>query len=183
MRIGPYFALVLALSASAAAAQDTPAGQNVKVTVAEANGPPDGQVVASIYLTSAGGASVGALDVNITFAADALSFVNAEPSGLAEGVGAKVTVNPTMDAGQTRVAVSISTIGEGGSRTALPEGGLVHVMLKIAKDAKHGTAVPLKVAVSAQTTDSPPRPLKVDAEDSQIAVTNRIVTTCFFYMH
>jgi hypothetical protein len=173
----------LALSASVAAAQDEPAEQHAKVTVAEANGPPDGQVVASIYLTSASGASIGALDVSIAFASDALSFVKSEPSGLAEGVGAKVTVDEARDAGETRVAVSISTLSEGGPRTALPEGGLVHVMLKIAKEAKHGSVVPLEVGVSAQTTDSPPRPLQVDAEDSHIAVTTRIVTTCFFYMH
>jgi hypothetical protein len=114
-----------------------------------------------------------------------VSFEKAAPSGLTEAIEASISAEVKRDGNQptAKLVLTVSTIGQGGSRSPLPDGPIAHTWFKVAKDAKPETVVKIEARATAQTTDTPPKPVAVTAPPVEFIVSEPNVISCFFYMH
>jgi hypothetical protein len=182
------FAVLLLLAGQGrtqAAAQES-ASKPTLIRVSAAVGAPGSQPASGVYLFAAPDVKVGAIELKVHFSNRLLSFVRAEKSGLAEAVEAEVTaeVKPGTTAEESVLEVTIRTPGEGASRQPIFDGPVVHLLFKIAAEAKPGERSTLAVEAVARTLGTPPQevaPLTV--EESRLVVLQPGATSCFFYMH
>jgi hypothetical protein len=184
-------ALILSFGAVAAAPVQTAGSPSqdpepTTLTVGEQTAPPGAPVVVSLTLSVPDAVKAGSIDVRVTYPKAVLTFAKVEPSGLALGVFATIETSIVKgpDAASSTLLATIATPADPDARKAFASGLLAYVGFTIAKTAKPGTTVPLKVASVVRTAESEPHPvLPVRSVNGKVIVANPPVISCFFYMH
>lgn len=172
-----------ARSATAAASQAT---EPTKLTVGEQTATPGAPVVVPLTFSAPDTTNAGAIEIRLTYPKALLTFAKLEPSGLALGVFAKIetAVDKGPDAASSTLVATISTPAGAEARKAFGSGLLAYVGFTIAKTAKPGTTIPLKMETVVRTAEAEPKPVpKVTSVNGKIVVAQVPVVSCFFYMH
>lgn len=160
--------------------------QQVTVTVGEGTAAPDAPVTLALSLSAPDTLPIGSVTVRIAFPKALLSFVNIDSSGLALAVNADVRaeVKKGPNEATSVVEATISTIGKGGSRQAIPVGLIAYLSFKIDNRAEVETTIALTHEATATTTGDQPGPvIGVVASKAEVNVSSPPVAACFFYMH
>lgn len=173
--------LVLPLTVHRATPQEEKT--TARVTLAQSVGPPGGNVAVPIQLAAAEPGQVGSLTLKVHFPAAQLTFTKVEMGGLGEAVAAQAAAVAKENAGETLLELTIATPEKDGLRTPLPDGPIAHLLFKIASRLKPETVINLKVHVAAGGARTGAGPVRVEARDGEIIVSNPSVIGCFFYMH
>jgi hypothetical protein len=158
----------------------------VSVSVGEANGYPDADVVLPVSLSRAADAPDGSIRIQLTFPEAQLNFVKVEPSGVAvaAGVTARAKVTKGAAAEPSMLEVTIATAADAKPRRPLPSGRIAELVFHIEKHATRDAWIPLTHQATASSTDDPPKPIEpVVAYRTRIAVSTPPISACFFYMH
>ena len=165
---------------AAAAAQERP----TTITLSQSSGPPDANVTVPVYFAAAEGVRTGRLELSVDYPPTELSFVNAELSGLSEGVGVTLEVGAETTADRATVHVVLSAASGAGEPEPVPDGPLVYLVFKVAAHTAPGTLLALMPTPAISTLDDPTQPVTpVEAPEGQIVVSKPGIIACFFYMH
>jgi len=145
---------------------------------------PGHEVVMPLMLDLPEGVKVSTVISEITFPTDLLSFDEFSAGLSAQAAGAEVSVvekPDDQDPENTILTVTVSTPQEG----AIPSGMVADLVFTISEDAPIEQTILLGNAVSALTTDDPPRPVDpIMGKEGEILVSaTSPVFACFFYMH
>lgn len=164
--------------------QTTPqenAGPRVKI--AQSVGPPGGIAAVPIQLAGVESGHIGTLTLKLRFPGNKLTFTKVEVGGLGDSVGAVATTGIQRRGDETLLEVTIATPETEGVRAPIPDGPIVQLMFKVAKDLKPETVIPVTLEASGVGAKAGAQPVKVSARDGEIIVSNPSVISCFFYMH
>lgn len=163
-----------------------PAEPAVTVGLGEGAAPPGSAAVVPLTLSAPDGIAVGRLSVKVRVPTGELAFGKIDPSGLAVGVGAKVTAE-TRAAGNGVTELSIEILaGADGARAgaALPPGPVAYLTFTVSEKASSGTDVPLTLEATVTSAGAPPRDIApVGRKAGTVTVSEPPVPACFFYMH
>jgi hypothetical protein len=182
--------IVAALVILAGAAVSTPAlgqeeaGQVTSLDLGFDTEQPGHEVIMPLILDLPEGVEVGTVVSQITFPTQQLSFAEVTAGLSAQAAGAEVTAVEGVDDQNPENTVITVTVSTGGGG-AIPGGMLADLIFTISEDAFLEVSVTLENAVSAFTTDDPPRPVEaITGKAGEILVTaTPPVFACFFYMH
>jgi len=182
----PIFVICLANTAKAQVAQAKPEAP-IRLTVGRTDGPPQSEVTVQAFLSADRNVKVALISMNITFPNRLVSFIRAEKTGLIEAVGTEMKVEVEADAydpNKSILKLTLSTLEEGGSGKALPEGPIAEIAFMILDEAQPGTDITLKNEAHVVAAEDPLKQLEpVLAEDGVISVIESLIFSCFFYMH
>jgi hypothetical protein len=157
-----------------------------KLTIGEQSAPPGSPVVVPLTLAVPENVKAGTIEIRVTFPKATLTFAKVEPSGLAAGASATIETNVTKgpDAASSTLVATIATPADATDRKTLTSGLLAYIGFTIAKTAKPGTIVPVKLASVVRTADADAQPVApVSSVNGKVTVTSPPVISCFFYMH
>ncbi len=171
-------AACLVLPAGMAAAQEY-----ARVRLASSSGPAGGQVAAPLQVTIPEGVEIGSLHVTMATSGTVITFSDVLARGLAEALGVTARYTFTAKGAEGIVDLTLEAPPAGGVRPALPSGPLADVLYKVAPDAKIETVVPVRVTATATGTRPGGPPLRVEASDTNLVVSQGYIPPCFFYMH
>ncbi len=132
---------------------------------------------------------VGSISATIEYPSKGLTFVKAEKSFLLDGVNGGFEVKAEKDPkdpAKSLIHVEVSTKGE--PRKPLREGLALTLLFRIEPDAPAGKTVTLALQnAAAQTTDSPPKPIKPlvtkNGTIEIVAPEGVPYVGCFFFSH
>lgn len=178
--------LDLVCAARAAGQQDAaPAVKVTSLALGSLKSPPGNQVFIPMMLAIAGTPAIGTIVSQVTFPNKLVSFEGAT-SGLPADL-VKIEISAVVEADDKDPANSIlkvTLVSEKGE--TIPSGVLAYLGFKVSDRAPLGQAISLKSAVSALTSDDPPKPVgPIVAKDGEIEVkvSDNPFYACFFYMH
>jgi hypothetical protein len=184
-------ALIVSFAALAAApfqdaAPPAQSAEPTKLTAGEQTAPPGAPVVVPLTLSAPDAVKAGIIELRVTYPKALLTFAKVEPSGLALGVFATIetSIGKGPDAASSTLLATIATPADPEARKAFSSGLLAYLGFTIAKDAKPGTDIALKLESVVRTAENEPHPiLPVSSVNGKIVVANPPVISCFFYMH
>ncbi|MDA2934278.1 cohesin domain-containing protein [Acidobacteria bacterium AH-259-D05] len=182
----PIFVICLANVAKAQVAQAKPEAP-IRLTVGRTEGPPQSEVTVQASLSVDRNVKVASISMNITFPNRLVSFIRAEKTGLIEAVGTEMKAEVETDAEDQDTSVlklTLSSLEEGGSGKALPEGPIAEIAFIILEEAQPGTDITLKNEAHVVAAEDPLKQIEpVIAEDGAISVIESLIFSCLFYMH
>ena len=182
----PIFVICLANAAKAQVAQAKPEAP-IRLTVGRTEGPPQSEVTVQAFLSADRNIKVASISMNITFPNRLVSFIRAERSGLIEVMETQMEVEVEVDAydpNKSILKLTLSSLEEGGSGKALPEGPIAEIAFTISEEAQPGTEIVLKNEAHVVVAEDPLKQIEpVVAEDGAISVIVSLIFSCFFYMH
>jgi hypothetical protein len=172
------------------APQTAPAGaqtaEPTTLTIGEQTAPPGAPVVVPLTLSAPDTVKPGSIEIRVTYPKATLTFAKLDPSGLALGASATIEANVGKgpDAASSTLIATIATPADPAERKALASGLLAYIGFTIAKDAKPGTTVPVKLQSIVRTADAEEKPVAaVTSVNGKVTITAPPVISCFFYMH
>ena len=184
--VAPIFVLCLTNAVEAQVALEKPEAP-IRLTVGRTEGPPQSEVTVQVSLSADRDVKVASISMNITFPNRLLSFIRADKTGLIEAVGTEMKVEVEADAYDSNKSIlklTLSTLEEGGSGKALPEGPIAEIAFIILDEAQPGTDITLKNEAHVVAVEDPLKQIEpVIAEDGAIWVIESLIFSCFFYMH
>ena len=182
----PIFVLCLANAAKAQVAQAKPAAP-IRLSVGRTEGPPQSEVTVQAFLSADGNLKVASISMNITFPNRLVSFIRVDKTGLIEAMETQMEVEVEVhayDPNKSILKLTLSTLEEGESGKALPEGPIAEIAFIILDEAQPGTDITLKNEAHVVAVEDPLKQIEpVIAEDGAIWVIESLIFSCFFYMH
>ncbi|MBI2816719.1 MAG: hypothetical protein HYX72_07250 [Acidobacteria bacterium] len=186
-----YLAVLLALAAPSASAQEQSGEEQVKATRIALGGVSGGaksQVMVPVFLTPyPAGTAIGSVTVTIEYPNKGITFLKAEKSFLLDGVNADFQVQNDKDAkdpSKSVIQLEVSTKGE--PRKPLREGLILTLIFRIEPDAPAGNTVNLSIlkAGAVNLESKPIEPLVSKNGSIEILAPEAVpYVSCFFFTH
>jgi len=136
-----------------------------------------------LILSSAEGVEIGKIIAEISFPTLWLSFEEARKGASANSVNAELqTAVRTGDENPENSILEVIVTSE--ANKAIPSGIVVRFIFQISDLALTGEIIELTNRAEAFTTDDPPQPVDLTAENGEIETLDiPLMFACFFYMH
>ena len=102
--------------------------------------------------------------------------------GVATSAGVEAAARSRQIGDDTVLDIAITLGQTSDAKSGLPDGPLAQLIFTVGKDLKPETVIPLRLEATAAETPGASA-ITLQADNSEIIVSNPSVISCFFYMH
>lgn len=154
-----------------------------RVKLPQSVGPAGGTVAVPVQFTGAEAQKTRALNLSVRFPAKSLRFTKVALGGVATSAGLQAAARSRQIGEDTVLDIAITMAETPHATFGLPDGPLAQIIFTVGKGLKPETVIPLRLTATAAGTASDAKTITLQADDSEIIVSNPSVISCFFYMH